>query len=264
MSLLDVPIVKYAAEKVFRIHDQVPVEEPLEIFINDEPFHMTMRLPGEEVALALGFCFTEGIIDGLNDTLSVNYCQDVSSNRMMVYLHPTRAEFVSAKLRRKRTTSYSSCGVCGKEVVADLCSTLEKARNRVQMGLSKLLELQQTTEGSQKIFRATGGTHAAAIFSVQGELMALSEDIGRHNALDKAIGKVLLGKAAGEAGVLILTSRLSYEMVQKAARLGLEIVAGASAPTSLAISLAESVNVTLVGFLRHDGGNVYSGAQRIS
>jgi FdhD protein len=94
--------------------------------------------------------------------------------------------------------------------------------------------------------------------------MALSEDIGRHNALDKAIGKVLLGKTAGEAGVLILTSRLSYEMVQKAARLGLEIVAGASAPTSLAISLAESVNVTLVGFLRHGGGNVYSGAQRIS
>jgi len=241
----------------------VPEEEPLEIYVDDEPHYVTMRLPGEELPLAAGLCFTEGIIDSLDDTLGINYCQDVSSNRISVCLTPRRKDAVGHLLKQKRATAYSSCGICGKEMVEDIASVQEKIPVTRTVEFSLLTRLQQQVKSNQQVFTATGGTHAAAIFTSEGELLAFSEDVGRHNALDKSIGKLLFGHTINEAAIVVLSSRLSYEMVQKAARVKAEIIAGASAPTALAIQLAQSVQLTLVGFLRSTRCNVYSVPERV-
>jgi FdhD protein len=263
-NIASLPIVRFENKLVTQPDDVVPVEEPLEIFVDDEPYYVTMRLPGEELALAVGLCFTEGVIDSLDDTVGVNYCQDISSNRINVYLTPARKQLAGPKLKQKRTTAYSSCGICGKEIVEDIARVLEKIPRTIRADFPMLSRMQQVVKESQPVFSATGGTHAAGIFSAQGELLAFSEDVGRHNALDKAIGKVLFDRKTSEAVVVVLSSRLSYEMVQKSARLKVEIVAGASAPTALAVELAKSVDLTLVGFLRSARCNVYSAPERMS
>jgi FdhD protein len=264
MSMVDVPIVRFKDQQATREDDHVAMEEPLEIFVDDEPYYVTMRLPGEELQLALGLCHSEGIIDSIDDTLSVNYCRDIASNRINVYLSPARKERVAAKLKQKRGTAYSSCGICGKEIVEDIVVSLKPIGATVSAGFAFLRQLQEVLRESQQVFHATGGTHAAAIFDRTGGLLALSEDVGRHNALDKAIGKVLFSRRTKDAAICMLSSRLSYEMVQKAARLGIEVLAGASAPTKLAVDLAQSVNLTLVGFLRKDRCNIYSCPERIA
>jgi FdhD protein len=263
MSTVDVPIVRYKDQQVIREDDRVVVEEPLEIFVNDEPYYVTMRLPGEELPLALGLCHSEGVIDSMDDTLGVNYCKDIESNRINVYLSPERKELAAAKLKQRRATAYSSCGICGKEIVEDIVVSLKLIAATVRVEFLFLRRLQEAVRESQELFHATGGTHAAAIFNRTGELLAFSEDVGRHNALDKAIGKVLFARKVKDAAISILSSRLSYEMVQKAARLGIEVLAGASAPTKLAIDLAQKVNLTLIGFLRKDRCNIYTCPERV-
>ena len=264
MSTADVPIIRLKDQQVFREDDKVVMEEPLEIFIDDQPYYVTMRLPGEELPLAVGLCHSEGVIDSIDDTLSVNYCQDIASNRINVYLSPARKELAAAKLKQKRSTAYSSCGICGKEIVEDIAVSLRSIVATISVEFAFLAQLQEKVRESQQLFSATGGTHGAAIFDRAGALLAFSEDVGRHNALDKAIGKVLFSRKEKEASICILSSRLSYEMVQKAARLGIEVLAGASAPTKLAIDLAQSVNLTLIGFLRKGRCNIYTSPDRIA
>jgi len=263
MNMVDVSIVRFKDQQATREDDLVVAEEPLEIFIDDEPYYVTMRLPGEELPLAAGLCHSEGIIDSIDDTLGVNYCQDISTNRINVYLAPARKEVAAAKLKQKRGTTYSSCGICGKEIVEDILVALIPIAKTVSIDFISLRRLQDVVRESQKIFHATGGTHAAGIFNAAGELLAFSEDVGRHNALDKAIGKVLFSGKKKDARIAVLSSRLSYEMVQKAARLGVEVLAGASAPTKLAIDLAKGVNLTLIGFLRKDRCNIYTCPERV-
>ena len=263
-SIVDVPIVRLKDQGTTREDDHVIVEEPLEIFVDDEPYYVTMRLPGEELPLAVGLCHSEGVIDSIDDTLSVNYCQDIASNRINVYLSPGRKEAAATKLKQKRGTSYSSCGICGKEIVDDIAVSLKLIPASVSVNFVFLRSLQEKVREAQQLFHATGGTHAAAIFDGNGELLAFSEDVGRHNALDKAIGKVLFARKVKDAVISVLSSRLSYEMVQKAARLGIEVLAGASAPTKLAIDLAQRVNLTLIGFLRKDRCNIYTCPERMA
>jgi len=242
--------------------DTVCVEEPLEITIDDEPYYLTMRMPGEDIFLALGLCLTEGVISSFDDVLSVNHCVD-STNRVNVYLSPGRRG-PAAPARRRGGIVYASCGICGKELLSDICIALAKSDETVSMGLSQVFDMQKAMEAHQPVFYATGATHAAALFDGEGHLLASSEDVGRHNALDKAIGRVLFEKKREKVKAAVLSSRLSYEMVQKAARLGVEIIAGASAPTSLAIDLAQGLNITLVGFLRPGSANIYTAPERIT
>jgi FdhD protein len=263
VNTVKIPVVKFSGVENVRAEDYVSMEEPLEIFIDDEPYYITMRLPGEEMPLAIGLCFTEGVINSMDDVKSVNYCGDLSSNKINMYLSDSRKNTESFKLKQKRSTTYSSCGICGKDMIEDICTSLKPTDKRVTIEFSKILKLQQIVEEKQEVFRVTGGTHAAGIFSAKGDLLSLSEDIGRHNALDKAIGKLLLSKQINEAAIIILTSRLSYEMVQKAARLGVEIIGGASSTTSLAVEIARTLNLTLIGFLRKNRGNIYSCPERI-
>jgi FdhD protein len=263
-SRIDVPIVRWTGLGSTSERDLVSVEEPLEIFVDGQPFYLTMRSPGEELPLAAGLCFSEGVIDSIDELDGINYCKDVSTNRINVYVSAGRKERVPRSIRQKRSTTYSSCGICGKELVEEIAGATEKILRRSTVSLSRLIELQDALGAGQTAYRATGGTHAAAVFDATGGMLAHAEDVGRHNALDKVIGKVLFAHKRAEAAIVLLSSRLSYEMVQKTARLGVEILAGASAPTSLGVQLAEAVDLTLVGFLRANRCNVYSGAGRIS
>lgn len=262
MNVVDIPIIKYENGQHTHPHDNITIEEPLEIFINDKPFHMTMRLPGEEIPLAVGFLFTEGLINSVEEVLAVSHCQDAPSNRININMKfPT--DDGSSKLLLRKSPSYTSCGICGKDMISDLSMSLPKINKTLSISFSQLEQLQDMLIKGQRIFQKTGGVHAAAIFSRDGSLLALSEDIGRHNALDKAIGKVLLERKTADAKILILSSRLSYEMVIKAARLNIEILVGMSSATSLAIDLARSFEMTLIGFYRGQRGNIYTCSERI-
>jgi len=262
MSTVDISLTKYEGDKHTSTYNPIALEEPLEIFINDRPFHMTMRLPGEEIPLSVGFLFTEGLVKSVEEILTVSHCKDVSSNRITVYLkNPINKD--TEKLFSRKTPSYTSCGICGKDLISDVSLSLPKIAKTINVTVTQLAEFQDKLTKGQQIFKDTGTTHAAGIFSRDGTLLALSEDIGRHNALDKAIGKVLLARKADEAKILILSSRLSYEMVTKAARFNIEIVTGVSATTSLAVELAKSVEMTLIGFHRGQKGNIYSCPERI-
>jgi FdhD protein len=263
ISIAKLPIARFSDKGRVDIDDVVTVEEPLEIFVDDEPFYLTMRMPGEEIPLALGLCFTDGIINSMEDVVGANYCSDLSRNKINIYLNPKSKKENPPKERKNRFPTYSSCGICGRDMVESAFTPVGNIGNKVKVDISQILAMQTVLHEKQHVFPLTGGTHAAAIFSADGELLSLSEDVGRHNALDKAIGKLLFAKSIGKAAIGVLSSRLSFEMVQKAARLGVEILCGASSPTSLAIDLARTSNLTLIGFLREHRGNVYTSPERI-
>lgn len=262
MNVLDVPVVKYWEDGSRAVIEQVAVEEPLEIFVDNTPFYMTMRLPGEEVALALGLCFTDGLIASMSDVSGADYCSDVSTNKIDVYLSEERKKR-PLPVRDRQFTSYSSCGLCGSDMVRDLTASIEKIEKTITVRFTDLFPMQDVMEQNQAARRSTGATHAASIFDRQGNFLSFSEDVGRHNGLDKAIGKLLLDGRLPEAKIIHLSSRLSYEMVMKAARMRAEILTGVSAATSLAIKVADTLGITLIGSLREPRGNVFTHPQRI-
>ncbi|HEX2966098.1 MAG TPA: formate dehydrogenase accessory sulfurtransferase FdhD [Syntrophorhabdaceae bacterium] len=263
MNLLNIPVLKYTGAVSSKIDEKVAVEEPLEIFINDESFYMTMRMPGEEIPLSLGLCFTEGIIDSMDDVAGANYCSDLSANKINVYLSEKKKKEGPISQRQKRFTTYSSCGICGSDMIRELGKSVSGIQEKTQMHISMMSVMQDALMAKQDAYRGTGGTHAAAIFSSAGDLLSFSEDVGRHNALDKAIGKLLFAGKIKDAAIVMLSSRLSYEMVMKCARLGVEILAGFSAPTSLGVELADKTGITLIGLVRGNKGNIYTHPDRI-
>ena len=263
MNVLTVPVVKYRKTESLHVEELVAVEEPLEIFVNDESFYMTMRLPGEEIPLSLGLCFTEGIIQSMDDVAGASYCNDLSANKINIYLSEKKKNEAPISQRQKRFTTYSSCGICGSDMVQELGRAFVKIQEKTKIRLSMLSDLQEIIVQKQSAYEATGGTHAAGIFDPKGSLLSFSEDVGRHNALDKAIGKLLFEKKINQAAIVVLSSRLSYEMVMKSSRLGAEILAGFSAPTSLGIELASKMGITLIGLMRGDKGSIYAHPERI-
>lgn len=214
----------------------------------------------EALSLALGFMFTEGVIDSLSDLRSVAFCPDNPRSVRVVLARPQ-----DARLRRRDVVITSSCGVCGEgEWFDGLCDPLPMAQPGLTVSADDLHRLMDGMQARQTLFEATGATHAAAVFNNLGEIVAVAEDLGRHNALDKVIGQCLVdGVAMASCGVL-LSSRLSLEMVVKAARAQFQIVAAISAPTSLAVELASRKGITLCGFVRSARCTVYTARQRIA
>lgn len=260
--IVNIKARRYRERNVFDSEEVVCLEEPLEIIINNEPYCLTMRLPGQDIALGLGLCFTEGLISSLKDVLIINFCVD-APNRLNVSLVPERYEAIEPTKKRRKIVQ-TACGICGKELILDICTDLSKSEKTLALELSQVFDMLNIMEEEQAIFSATGGTHMAGLFDSTGNLLAFAEDVGRHNALDKAIGKVLFAGKGGETKIVILSSRVSYEMIQKSARLGVEIVAGISAPTSLAVDLARKLGITLIGFLRRGrGATAYTFSERI-
>lgn len=262
MNVLDVPMVKYSEDGSRDAVEQVAVEEPLEIFVDNVPFYMTMRLPGEEVALAVGLCFTDGLIASMGDVAGADYCSDTSRNKINIYLSDERKK-KPLPVKDRQFTSYSSCGLCGSDMIRDLTASIEKIEKTITVAFRDLFRMQDIMVRHQAARSSTGATHAASIFDARGNFLSSSEDVGRHNGLDKAIGKLLLDGRLREVKIVHLSSRLSYEMVMKAARVRAEILTGVSAATSLAIKVADALGITLIGSLREPGGNVFTHPQRI-
>jgi len=257
--------------------DVVAAEEPLEIRLQwqdgggwqTKSIAVTMRTPGNDFELAAGFLYGEGILDGRDDVADVAYCLDADveeeqrQNIVTVTLRPG-LDFDLSRLERNFYTT-SSCGVCGKATLEALevqgCELLGPG---VEVDFATICALPEALRKAQAVFETTGGLHAAGLFTPDGELIALEEDVGRHNAMDKLIGTQFFENALPlEAHVLLLSGRCSFELVQKALRARIPVVASVGAPSSLAVDVAESFGMTLCGFVRPDGFNVYSGAGRI-
>ncbi len=256
-----VPPYSTGAVEVVRIpggaveRDQAAVEEPLELRVNGEPVAVTMRTPGHDEELALGFCLSEGI----SPTGSA-LPGDLAANTVEV----TIADFDIARVRRNFYTS-SSCGVCGKGALEAVAVDSAPIEGRLQVAASLILELPGSLREAQAAFAATGGLHATGLFDPLGRLLCLREDVGRHNALDKVIGWAFRQGALPLAeAILCVSGRLSFELVQKAAIAGCPLLVAVGAPSTLAVELARDRRITLCGFVRDGRMNVYSEPWRIA
>jgi FdhD protein len=251
--------------------DTVAAEEPLEIRLGGAPLAVTMRTPGDDFDLVHGFLMTEGVIGSAGDVAGLRYCNSVDDEGRNTYnvvdvdLAPG-IEAPDTALDRNFYTS-SSCGVCGKASIDAIRTKtrFDVARDPLRLPLTVLLALPDRLRAAQQVVDKTGGLHAAGLFTSTGELLALREDVGRHNAVDKVVGDgVRLGRLPLAGHVLMVSGRASFELTQKAAMAGIPVLAAVSAPSSLAVELAREVGITLVGFLRGDGCNVYTRPERIA
>ncbi|AEA25490.1 formate dehydrogenase accessory sulfurtransferase FdhD [Pseudonocardia benzenivorans] len=250
--------------------DALAAEEPLEIRVDGSPLSVTMRTPGHDVELAHGFLLTEGVIGSPQDLLAARYCDSVDDqgrntyNVLDVALAPG-VEPPDTSLERNFYTT-SSCGVCGKASLdaVKLKSRFPPAADPVRVDYRTIVTLPDALREAQKVFSSTGGLHAAGLFTADGELLVAREDVGRHNAVDKVLGRALLdGRIPATGTVLMVSGRASFELVQKAVMAGVPMMTAVSAPSSLAVELALETGMTLVGFLRGETCNVYAGDERI-
>ncbi len=267
ISPADILVVR--GGKVERRSDFVTTEEPVEIRVESPGktaarIAVTMRTPGHDVELAVGFLFTEGLIAG-RDELSSRVVREpvsLSGKHQVITVQVTGPFDAEAAARNFYTTS--SCGICGKAAI----ERVEVASNPIgkgpAVGLSMLLSLPAKLRQSQTTFEVTGGLHATGLFDSEGTLVAAREDVGRHNAMDKVIGRMVMDDRVPLSDhVVMVSGRASFELVQKAAIAGVPILCSVSAPSSLAVALASKLKMTLVGFVRADGLNVYTHPERI-
>lgn len=247
--------------------DAVAVEEPLEIRVAGRSVAVTMRTPGHDRELAAGFLLTEGVIRGADDLLDLIPCRDQaggeSGNVINALPSPTLA--VDFERLTRHVFSSSSCGVCGKATLEAVAQAFPPIKSDARFDPKVLAQLPERLRAEQPVFAATGGLHACALFDSDGKILLVREDVGRHNALDKILGRALLdGQLPLARCGLLLSGRVSFELVQKALAAGVPLVAGIGAPSSLAIECAERGGQTLVGFLRADRFNVYTGESRLA
>jgi FdhD protein len=246
------------------------VEEPLEIRVNGTPLTVTMRTPGSDVELTQGFLLTEGVIAHRDDVLTVQYCRGADSdgtntyNVLDVTLRPGVPMPEVDVTRNFYTTS--SCGVCGKASIdaVRLTSRHAPGDDPSTVTAAALTAMPGQLRSAQKVFASTGGLHGAALFDADGTMLAVREDVGRHNAVDKVVGWAVEADRIPLGGtVLLVSGRVSFELTQKAVMAGIPVLAAVSAPSSLAVDLATQSGLTLVAFLRGESMNVYSRADRI-
>jgi len=238
-------------------------EEPFLIRIDGKPYSVVMRTPGEELFHAAGFCLGEGIADSRDDFMIIGYCKDLDPNVIDIRLKPERRQKIHELLDRRGFVSQTSCGICGKEMVKDLYQILTPAEDGFQVKINRIFDCVHKLSKNQDYYQTTRGSHAAMIFDNQLEMISFAEDVGRHNALDKAIGRVLMNGKLPEAAILILSSRISYELVQKAARAHLPIMISMSRPTALAAEMGKALNMTLACTAKESELIVVCGENRI-
>lgn len=273
-----VSISKITSAGIFQAEDLLSVEEPLEIRLahgtnemkETRSISVTMRTPGFDEELAVGFLFTEGILNRemlvYSNDRTLFACGEGRENIIQIYLESGAIPDLSNSNRNFYTTS--SCGVCGKSSIASIRTVSQFSGNQEDgpvISGSIFYGLSEKLRASQQIFERTGGLHASGLFSRDGELIISREDVGRHNALDKLIGHAFLNKLLPlDDHILLLSGRASFELIQKAVMAGIRIVAAIGAPSTLAVELAREFDVTLIGFLRDNSFNIYSAARRIS
>jgi len=246
--------------------DQVAVEEPLEIRLNGEAIVTLMRTPGDDLELVAGFLFTEGLIKHRDDLREIAPCPHPNAERPGNILNVTLAPHVRVDLAalRRHIVASSSCGVCSKTSIASVRRNFPAIHSRLRVSAETIHTLPARLRAAQETFAQTGGLHASAWFDPQGNLLVLREDVGRHNALDKLIGHRLLQNITESEGLLLVSGRVAFEIVQKALAARFPLIAAISAPTSLAVEFAQENNQTLIGFLRDGRMNIYTQPQRIT
>jgi FdhD protein len=261
----DWPVALIAEGRREELPDPVAIEEPLELRIDDEPLVVTMRTPGQDAELAAGFLYTEGLIESASDLVALDDADRCGiENVVRIRLRPGLDR--SALAQSRAFVANAACGICGKTSIESIFAKgiplLDPGRPRVARAVLEALPARMRE--AQRGFARSGGLHAAALFDASGRLVVLREDVGRHNAVDKVIGERLLAKALPlRDAVLLLSGRAGFEIVQKAARAGVPIVAAVGAPSSLALRTAERSGMTLIGFLRAGRFNLYTNSGRI-
>ena len=253
--------------------DAVVTEEPLQLMLGGEPLSVVMRTPGNDIELALGLFHSEGIIKTLDEVRGIRISAEAEETEAGLTVDASIVESnaidiqLNGKPRRKPERSMmssSACGVCGAVLIEDLKRDLATLPVGMTVNPTLLPGLAERLRSGQSVFDRTGGLHAASLFSGQGALICLREDVGRHNAVDKVIGRLLLdGRLPGAGTILVVSGRAGYEIVQKSITAGIPIVAAVGAPSSLAVALASEFNQTLVGFLRNERYNVYAAPERL-
>jgi FdhD protein len=243
--------------------DALAAEEPLEIRLvhggQQQSITVTMRTPGQDQELAAGFLFTEGIITSFEDIKEINYADNIATvtlqKNVVPVLQPAQRNFFAN----------SGCGVCGKTDINAIYAPVHITKTVTQCKASVLVKLPELLRKQQAVFADTGGIHAAALFDNTGELLIMREDIGRHNAVDKLIGTAMQQSLFPlHTYILLLSGRAGFELIQKAAMAGIKMIAAVSAPSSMAVKMAREWDITLVGFLRQQRFNIYTGEERIT
>ena len=241
-------------------------EEPMEVRVDGTAVSVTMRTPGNDFELALGFCLTEGIVDHPDDVATIRYCgQDRPAGTYNIVDVRRRTPSPPDERLRRNVYTTSSCGVCGTTSIdAVRTHVADLGGDQVRVATDVLATLPDRLRDRQRLFDRTGGLHAAALALPDGDLRCVREDVGRHNAVDKVLGwAATRGHLPLGGNVLVVSGRVAFEIVQKAAKGGIPMIAAVSAPTSLAVDLAESVGMTVVGFVRDGGMNVYTRPDRV-
>lgn len=265
---MQVQIVRWSGNTAREETDSVVVEEPLEIRIGEESLTVTMRTPGDDFDLIAGFLFAEGLIRSAADIRFMGYGVNPNDpdrqNVVQVALSEEAARLLDTS-RRRNFAATASCGVCGKaNLEAVRCVLPPRIESDFRVSVGVIRSLNEKMRAAQRVFATTGGLHAAGLFDGAGSLLALREDVGRHNAVDKLIGAEVLARRVPLSDHLLMVSgRVSFEIVQKVAMAGVPVLCAVSAPSSLAVQLSQEWNMTLIGFLRGDTMNVYTGAERV-
>jgi FdhD protein len=263
-----VPVVRVGGNRRHD-RDQVAVEEPMEVRVNGEPFAVIMRTPGADRELAAGFLLAEDVIRSSGELLTIEECEETTEegrgNTLNVTVAGEASERLSTRLgERRQVMMTASCGLCGRRTIETLRSRVSTVDGKWSIRPDRVSELPSRLRDAQQVFEATGGLHAAGLFDRDGALRHIAEDVGRHNAVDKIIGRRVLEDALPlNDSILVVSGRTSFELVQKALLAGIPFIAAVSAPSSLAIELAEASGITLCGFVRGDRFNIYAHDERI-
>jgi FdhD protein len=269
-----VRVRKWSAGQWKESPDAVVTEEPLQLMLDGSNLSVVMRTPGNDVELAAGLLFAEGIVRSRDEIRSVRISAEADESEARIPLDASIVEsntvdvYLAGKPRRRPERSMlasSACGVCGAVMIDDLKRDLAVLPAGQKMNAALLPALAERLRSGQGVFDVTGGLHAAGLFDLAGEPLCMREDVGRHNAVDKVVGRMLLdGRLPARDTVLVVSGRAGYEIVQKSISAGIPILAAVGAPSSLAVALAREFNQTLVGFLRGERFNVYSSAERLT
>jgi FdhD protein len=261
-------VVKVREQSVSECLDHLAVEEPLEIRLGGMSLSVTMRTPGEDEELVAGFLYSEGVIAGADDLDVIARYRgpdgDPDDGNVMNVLLKGDVRAAKDRLRRNFVAS-SSCGLCGKATIEAIRATLPPVQSDLVISIDRLKGFATAMHDAQSTFEKTGGLHAAGLFDAGGRLLVLREDIGRHNAVDKVIGHRVLARAVPlDRQVLMVSGRVSFEILQKALAARIPVVAAVSAPSSMAVQMAQAADMTLIGFVRNGGFNLYAGAHRVT
>ena len=249
--------------------DRVAVEEPLEVRVNGAPFAVIMRTPGHDITLAAGFLLAEDVVRHVDEVAAAEQCDDVAvearGNVLNVTVTGEAAVRVTERLsERRQVIITAACGLCGRRTIESLRTRAASVSGAWTVPAAVVSALPLALRAAQAAFEATGGIHAAALCDLEGRVLLAAEDVGRHNAVDKIIGRALLdGRLPLDRALLVVSGRTSFELVQKALLGGVPLVAGVSAPSSLAVDLARASGITLCGFVRGQSMNVYAHPGRI-